>query len=285
MADSTRMTSLNILLDPTGKDLLAELYGKVIENIQKTTLSSVLKNTDLSGDPQAGSVEAKRFVNAASKAYGTARAAGKGDAVKAKPVPVKIDQDKEIVEELEQKDVKLYGVRDVLTRRSDNHVLTMTRELERAFFTAAVTGGTAFTTSETEIDKILEAAIQQVETVKNDYVDGVPRDMIRVIATPKFYGDIRSYLDKTFRSNVDTAEESFMTFHGVRVDSSVYLPTGKDFIIMVTGSIAQPVLPRPYSAEKIPLSEAYAVELFFYYGTAVVMPDLIFYKNTATAGA
>lgn len=283
MAESTRMTSLNILLDPTGKDLLAELYGKVIENIQKATLSSVLKNTDLSGDPQAGSVEAKRFVNAASKAYGTARTAGKGDAVKAKPVTVKIDQDKEIVEELEQKDVMLYGVRDVLTRRSSNHVLTMTRELERAFFAEAVAGGTAFTTAETEVDKVLEAAIQQVETVKNDYVDGVPRDMIRVIATPKFYGDVRTQLDKTFRSNVDTAAESFMTFHGVKVDSSVYLPAGKEFIIMVNGSVAQPVLPRPYSAEKIPLSEAYAVELFFYYGTKTVMPDLIFYKDTAGA--
>lgn len=272
-----------MLLDPSGKDYLAELYGKVIENIQKNTLSATLKNTDLSGTPTSGTVEARRFVNAASKDYGTARGAGKGDAVKAKPVTVAIDQNKEIVEELEDKDISLYGVDGVLQRRASNHVQTMTRELERAFFAEAKTAGTAFTTSETDVAAILEAAIQQLETTKNDYVDGVPRDMIRVIATPAFYGKVRNLLDKTQNSNVDTAAESFNTFHGVRVDSSVYLPDGTDFLVMVTGSVAQPVRPRPYSAEKIPLSEAYAVELFFYYGTKAVMPDLIYYKATASA--
>lgn len=278
-----RLTSLNMLLDPSGKDFLAELYGKMIANIQKATLSSALKNTDLSGTPKSGTVEARRFANAGSKEYGTARAAGKGDAVKAKPVPVAIDKDKEIVEELEEKDITLYGVDGVLQNRSSNHVQTMTRELERAFFVEAAAAGSAFTTSETEANLILEAAIQQVETTKNDYVDGVPRDMIRVVATPGFYGKIRNWLDKTSKSNVDTTAESFVTFHGVRVDSSVYLPAGKDFIVMVVGAVAQPVLPKPYSAEKIPLSEAYAVELFFYYGTKAVMPDLIIYMNTASA--
>ena len=145
-----RIESLNVLLDPSGKDYLAELYGKVIDNIQKNTLSSTLKNTDLSGTPTSGTVEARRFVNAASKDYGTARGAGKGDAVKAKPVTVAIDQDKEIVEELEDKDVSLYGVDGVLQRRSSNHVLTMTRELERAFFAEAVATGAQFSTTESD---------------------------------------------------------------------------------------------------------------------------------------
>ena len=35
MAETTRITSLNMLLDQTGKMLLAEEYGKVIENVQK----------------------------------------------------------------------------------------------------------------------------------------------------------------------------------------------------------------------------------------------------------
>ena len=67
-----RIASLNILLDPTGKDYLAELYGKVIENVNKQLISARMKNTDLSGNPESGTVEAKRFQNAASKAYGTA---------------------------------------------------------------------------------------------------------------------------------------------------------------------------------------------------------------------
>lgn len=279
-----RIESLNMLLDPEGKDFLAELYGKVIENIQKSTLSGTLKNTDLSGTPTSGTVEARRFVNAASEEYGTARAAGKGAAVKAKTVTVAIDKNKEIVEELEDKDISFYGVEGVLQRRSSNHVATMTRELERAFFEKAVSAGSAFTTTATDVAEILEAAIQQIETTKNNYVDGVPRDMIRVIATPAFYGKVRNLLDKTQNANVDTAAESFNTFHGVRVDSSVYLPEGTEFIVMVVGAIAQPVRPRPYSAEKIPLSEAYGIELFFYYGTQAVMPDLILYKGIDALG-
>ena len=50
MADTTRITSLNMLLDTTGKMYLAEQYGKVIENVQKQTISGKMKNTELSGD-------------------------------------------------------------------------------------------------------------------------------------------------------------------------------------------------------------------------------------------
>ncbi len=39
-----------MLLDPTGKMFLAEEYGKVIENVQKLTISGAMKNTELSGD-------------------------------------------------------------------------------------------------------------------------------------------------------------------------------------------------------------------------------------------
>lgn len=66
MADTTRITSLNVLLDTTGKMLLAEEYEKVIENVQKNAISGKMKNTELSGDPSAGTVEAKRLANAES---------------------------------------------------------------------------------------------------------------------------------------------------------------------------------------------------------------------------
>ena len=102
-----RITSLNVLLETTGRDYLAELYGKVIEGVTKALVSTNMKNTDLSGDPVSGTVEAKRFANATPKSYGTARAAGAGDAIKARPVTVAIDTDREIVEELENKDVDL----------------------------------------------------------------------------------------------------------------------------------------------------------------------------------
>ena len=51
-----RIESLSILTTDTGKEYLAELYGKVIENVQKALVSADMKNTDLSGDPTAGTV-------------------------------------------------------------------------------------------------------------------------------------------------------------------------------------------------------------------------------------
>ena len=112
-----RIESLNVLLTDSGKVYLAEQYGAVIENIQKGTIASALKNTNLSGTPGAGSYEAKRFVNRTSNAYGTARSGGKGQAVKANPVTVKIDTDKELVTEVEQKDVSLIGIDGFIERQ------------------------------------------------------------------------------------------------------------------------------------------------------------------------
>lgn len=272
-----KIESLNILLDPTGKDYLAELSGKVIENIQKETLSYKYKNQNLSGDPVSGTVEARRFANANSADYGTARAARKGSAVKAKTVTVAIDQDKEIVEELEKKDVRLYSVDQVLERRSANHVLTVASALDRAFFSTAATAATTVDVSGiTKISDILEAVIQACENVKNEYVDGVPREMMGLILSTKYYGMIRNDLDEKSRSNTDTSQEKFFAWHGVECDSCTRLPEGCDIMLMVKGAVAQPVMMDQYTAEKIPLSDAIAVELFYNYGTKAVTPDLIF---------
>lgn len=274
-----RIQSLNILLDPSGKEYLAELYGKVIENVNKQLISARMKNTDLSGNPESGTVEAKRFQNATSKAYGTARTGGKGDYVKAKPVTVAINQDKEIVEELEQKDTTLYGVDGILERRAQNHVQRMAAELDGAFFTEAKTAGTALTITGTPtIEDEMEAAIQSVETTKNNYVDGVPRSMINLVCSPEYYGKIRIYLDKVTRPGIDSADEEFYAFHGVKAFSCVHLPDNTDYIVMADGAVAQPVMSHQYTAEKIPLSNAYGVELFYSYGTKAVMEDLIKYK-------
>ena len=274
-----RIESLNILLDGSqaGKDYLAELYGKVIENVNKQLISSRFKNMDLSGNPEAGSVEAKRFVNASSKAYGTARAAAKGDAITAKPVTIPINVDKEIVEELEDKDVALYGVEGVMSRRANNHIQAMATELDKAFFAVIPTDGTELTLTGTTIQDKIEEAIQACETTQNNFVDGVPRSMINVVCTTAIYGQIRTYLDSTAVSNVDTAAEEFHTFHGVKVFSTIHLPAGVDFAVIVDGAIAQPVRSNQYTAEKVPLSNATAIELFYSYGTKTVMPDLLFY--------
>ena len=102
-----RIDSLSVLLDTTGKMLLSEAYAGVLENVQKTAISAQIKNTELSGDPTAGTVEAKRFANSSSQAYGTARGNGKGTQIKGKTVTIPIDTDREFIEEIEQKDISL----------------------------------------------------------------------------------------------------------------------------------------------------------------------------------
>ena len=241
-----RIDSLNILLQggtTNQKDLLSETYGKVIDGVRKQLVSDRIKNKDLSGDPDSGTVEAKRFVNATSNAYGTARAAGKGAAVKALPVIVPINVDKEIVEELEEKDTSLYGVEGLLNRRGQNHIQIMATELDKAFFAEAQTAGVHLTIPQTAttIADILEFGIQSVETVQNEYVDGVPREMLKMVLSPAYYGQIRNYLDKAERSNIDTGAEEFYTFHGVETFSSIHLPAGVNFMVMIDGAVAQPV--------------------------------------------
>ena len=279
-----RIEALSILQDTSGKEYLAELYGKVIENVQKNLVSSGMKNTDLSGDPTSGSVEAKRFVNAKSQDYGTARAAGKGNQVKAKPVTVSIDTDSEIVEEIEEKDTRLYGVDGLLDRRAANHVLSMATELDSKFFEVAADAATEVEIAEgTAIEDALEALIQECENTKNDFVNGVPRYMMHLVLSTEYYGKVRNNLDKQSRSNVDTTAEEFYTWHGVECKSCVNLPTGEKALLLVDGAVAQPVMANQYTAEKIPLSEAYGVSLFYHYGTVAVTPDLIFKIKETTS--
>lgn len=280
-----RIDSLSIQLqtDPSAKDKLAEEYGKVIENLQKSTISSVLKNTDLSGDPASGTVEAKRMANATAQNYGVARGHGYADKIKAKPVVVPLNIDKEIIEEVEEKDLKCYGINGLIERRVANQQGSMKRLLERAFFTEAVTSGDALTLSATKIEEKFEEAIQAIETTSNDFVDGVERDLINIVCSPATYGEIRTYLDKGVNnSNVTTAIGEFGQFHGVDVYSSVYLPSGVDFIVMVKGSIALPVMTSILNPQKIDLSDASAFGIFLYFGAKAVTPELIKYAGTVS---
>ena len=281
-----RIASLNILLETSGKDYLAEQYGAVIKNVQKKCISQLIKNTALSGTPGAGTYEAKRFVNKTSNSYGTARTAAHGQYVKAEPVIVPVNTDKEIVVEVEQKDVTLYGVDNLVEREAASAQKAMIRELERAFFTEANTQGTAYTAAAgATIAEAIEGLIQSVETVENDFVDGIERDMITVVCKPSVYGQLRTYFDAVSH---DGNAESFGTFHGVKIFSSVYLPDGCAAIAMADGAIAQPVLPTVAPAERIPLSNAIGFGIFYSYGTKAVAADLIYKmadSSTTTTGA
>jgi hypothetical protein len=303
-----RTKAISLIQSGSTKVDLAELSGLVISNIQKDTLSQGLKSQAYTGNPASGSVEFKRFKNSASQPYGTARNAGKGDAITVPPTTVNLNTHKEIVEEAAKFDLDTFGVGNIMARRADNHVDTVASEFDTAFFAQAKDEGTSYTpASDAGIEDLLEGIIQTLESVKNDYVRGVPRNMIRLVLDPLTYGKARNYLDKsTNNANVDTAAEDFAIFHGVsaedfaifhgvRVYSSINLPVTSETtsdsktktttvhaIAMIEGAIAQPAVIYPYKEpEKIPLSNDYGVSMFFDYGTKALTPDLIFWYGTS----
>ena len=281
-----RIDALSIELVTTGKDKLAEEYGKVIDNLQHITLASRLKNTDLSGDPTSGTVEAKRFVNIAGQTYGTARTAGKGQYVKANPVVISLNDNTEYIEEVEEKDLKTYGVDGLIERRTKNHQDALAVELDTKFFAEAVSQGTSFTATGTPtIEDEIEEAIQTIETTKNSYVNGVPRNMIEVIMNPATYGKLRNKINSIPNSNnlgvVPNYEQG--TFNNVDIYSSVFLPNGIKYVVMVKGAVAQPVMTSVMNPEKVQLSDATAFGLFAYKGTKAVMEDLIIYNGSVVS--
>lgn len=264
------------IMSGTDKDKLAETLGGIIDNMQKSMISMQIKNKDYSGDMNAGSVEVSRFTNSKSKDAGTARTTGKGDLLDNKgKVKVFLDKHKEIVEELKASDIKTRGLGNILAKRAKNHRVTMERELENAFWKEAETAGTAITlpASATTIEEKIELVIQSIETVKNEFVDGVERDLIAISVKPTIYGQIRNYVDKIPGSTLGFEVEKVGKYHGVIVFSNHR--QSDDIIVSALDSIAQPVNVYPYDIKNIPLSNDLALMLFFDYGTKAVTPDLI----------
>lgn len=267
-----RQDALSIYISDETKDKLAETYGEVIEAIQKGAISEQIKNKNYSGDPTTGSVEIDRFKNATVNDLGTARTNNKGDKLKnTGKVTINVDTDKEIVEEIAKKDIKLYGLDGVAQKRKGNHSKRAIAYLDTEFFAKAEDEGTELkNVTETDIEEILEELIQSVETTQNDWVDGVDRDMLVLTVKPRVYGKIRNYIDK-----VDGTDGTMDYFHDVRLFSNHR--QSKDAICMIDGAVAQLVTTDEYDAEKIPLSNDIALEFFFSKGTKAVMPDLIKY--------
>lgn len=272
-----RQDALSIYVSDTVKDKLAETYGEVIEAVQKGAISEQIKNKNYSGDPTTGSVEIDRFKNATVNDLGTARTNGKGDKLKnTGKVTINVDTDKEIVEELAKKDVKLYGLDGMAQKRKANHIKRMIAYLDTQFFAKAEDEGTALTLTDNAktIAEKLEELIVNVETTVNDWVDGVDRDMLVVTVTPAIYSKLENYIDSVPNSLTGLTDEYF---HKVRIFSNHRQTKGA--ICMIDGAVAQLVTTDEYDAEKIPLSNDIALELFFSKGTKAVMPDLIKYVD------
>lgn len=270
-----RQDALSILITDDVKDKLAESYAGVIEGVQKESISEQIKNKNYSGDPTTGTVEIDRFKNATVNDLGTARTGGKGDELKnSGKVTVSVDTDKEIVEEIAKKDIKLFGLDGMAEKRKANHIKRMSAYLDSQFFACAEAEGTKVELTAGDIQGKIEELVNSVETTVNDWVDGVDRDMLVLTVKPNIYSSLLNYIDSVPNSLTGLTDNYF---HGVKIFSN-HRQT-KSMICMIDGAVAQLVTTDEYDAEKIPLSNDIALELFFSKGTKAVMADLIKYAE------
>lgn len=273
--------ALNIMLqDGETKDNLKHVLSGVLENVSAKAVSEQIKAKNGSGDPEGGVIEYKRFVNAELKDKGTARKAGKGDGVKTDPVKVVIDTDKEIVEELQGKDVKLYGIDGMAERRKVNHQSAIIRYLDREFF-AKVTEGTEVTPKDNVQDTI-DDLLEKARTLKNNFIDGIESDLLVIVVNSTYRKAMKKILDE-LPNGTDPKEQAIGMYDSVRVYESNRLPTDVEAVVMMDGAIAQPYYVSEYSAEKVPFDDAVALEDYLYKGTKALMKDTIFYVKKKTA--
>ena len=276
--------ALKIVLESnTGtKDVLAEQYGTVFDNLSHSTISMQYKNQDIvSGDAVKGGIlNFRRYANSTLQPYGTARTANKGNGLQSQPISININDDKELMEEIEEKDLRLSGFNDLVIKRALNQEDSMRIYTEQKFFNTGVLAGTVHTLVGSAIDTKLEEIIQLVETCKNNFVNGVTRNNIVLVLRPATYGLARNYIDTVSNPNINSAIGEFGMFHGVMVHSSIYLPDTVDYFVMAKGSIGQPIIQNVREPFVPQYADAISFGMYLYMGHGAVMPDLIFFAGT-----
>lgn len=268
------MDAHNITIDGSVKAKLNTIRQGIIDNITANALSQKLKNTKYSGDPKSGAVEASRFKNANVKDYGTARAAGKADGLQDAKVTILINKRKEITEEVSKTDLELYGVEGIVENRKTAFSKAIEAHLDREFFAEAVNAASeVVVTGAKNMGDVLEAIIQPIESTKNDFVDGVERELIKVSLNTVAFGKARNFLDTLKTVSTDNGVKEIGYYHGVEIHSTTRQTAAA--VAQIDGAIAMPVLIDEYSLEKIPLSNDYSLQLYPTYGVKATTPDLI----------
>ncbi len=274
-----KQASLNIqdYLNEEVNDNLQEILSGVIENIQTSAVSEALKNKEGSGEPTSGSVEYKRFANAELVDKGTARTAGAGVKVKAKPIIININDDKEIIEELQLKDVKLYGIDGMAEKRKGNFIKRVIAYLDRKFFATTVTAGTQFTRGTLTAEKdILDAMIVEAKSTQSDFIDGIDVEDLAIVLSPAWRKAVKNDLDE-LPNGTSPSNGAIGMYDSIIVHETHRLPEGVNAIVTLKGAVAQPYYLSEYAAEKIPFDDAIALETFLYNGSGALSDEAILY--------
>lgn len=264
------------------KDKLANVLDGVIENIQISAVSEVLKNKEGSGDPEGGSIEYKRFANATLQDKGTARASKEGTALKAKPVIVNLNDDKEIIEELQTKDLKLYGIAGMAEKRMQNFTKRVIAYLDKAFFAKAIAVGTAYTGTSTNAQDIIDDMIVTAKSTESDFIDGIDSEDLAIVLSNKYRKELKNALDE-LPNGTDATNGIIGMYDGIEVFETHRLPKGTNAIVMLKGSIAQPYFISEYDLEKIPLDDSFALQTFLYTGVEALAEEAIIYNKDVTS--
>lgn len=279
--------ALSIYQSEEAKAYLRNVIVGIFENIGAKTISGRLKSKNANLTQAAGSYEFKRYANATSQAYGTARTAAKGQKIVAEPITVNLDQNREIVEELNLFDGQSFTQETfeaLVERRKGAIKMAVERELDRAFFADIKTNGTAagvVINLGGNIVEQLEEVIVKLVTTQNKYVDGVDRENVAFVVSPKLYSKLKTELNDVYNFSGTVEDGTFKGINGVAVFESVRLPEGVDYALLTMDSVAQPALITGVDVEKIPLSNDYAISVFYRYGTKTLANELALYGTTA----
>lgn len=275
--------ALSIYSAEEAKAYLRNVIVGIFENLGAKTVSARLKSKNANLTQAAGSYEFKRFANATSQEYGTARTAAKGQKIIAPSITVNLDTNREIVEEINLFDGQSFTQETfeaLVNRRKAAIQLAIERELDRAFFANIKTEGTNAGIDITLTDSIvaqLEDVIVKLVTTTNDYVDGVDRENMALIVSPKLYSKLKTELNDVYNFSGTVEEGTFKGINGVAVFEALRLPEGVDYILLTMDSVAQPTLITGVDVEKIPLSNDYAISVFYRYGTKTLAKELALY--------
>lgn len=267
--------SINLFLeDKATLDDLNISYNEIIDEVQLKSVSVALKNNTGYGNANAGTYKFNLGANALVKPYKTARTAGKGDAVSGRVVLVNLDDDIEIVEEYESTDEIMGNFKRHISSLKNRHASSLVRYLDKKFFETASTEGSESSATVANA-KGLETVIGEIQTVSNTIIDGVERDNIALVLSTKAYSSLRTEIDTLPATDNTIANGNYGKFHGVDIYVSNHLPVDVEVVGMMKGAIAQPFYSKQYQAEKLPLSNAFAVQLFAKQGTKALYSETI----------
>lgn len=281
---NTRIESLSILTETgEGKAYLAEVYSGVIENEFSEDITEYFKYDDLSGDPAAGTVIARRFANSTAGKIGDARRAGKGENIKAEETVIQLDDSWEYINEVSEADIRTYGAEGLVERKALSNIQNARKDKAEKFWAVTVEAGTKFepsanaTTMAQKLDELIAAELE----VKSKFTRGISRSKVGIALSQSAYGKLQGDIDLIRNHNNDN---TYAYFHNVHVWPTEDLPDNVDVVIgLLKKTTAQPTIALTPIAGRAPFSNDYFFGTQGKYGTKCVFKEAVKYIENVSA--